>query len=218
MSRRHGYHTQSKSCHPRTKITCTSSPARRSPLSWSCDKVLYLPLPARYSAETPPTHSPCSRTQYGGKEVVFVGVSHPLVWAATRPKPEALFPSFTTSREWAAGAAAGAEEEGGVRSTPRASFGWPGGAQRASGVGDAGLGAGGSEMGSAPSSPRPGSGRSVGLGLGGGSAVEVATFTSEDVTRRWARAGKVCTARGKGTGIAAGGGRTGSLCLKLGGR
>lgn len=118
-------------------------------------------------------------------------MSHPLVWAATRPKPEALFPSSMVSRDWAAGGAAGTEEgpeswrasDGGVRSTPRGSSGWPGGVQRASGVGDAG--AGGSEVGSVPSSPRPGSGRSMGLGLGGGLAVEATTFTSEDVTRRW---------------------------------
>nr|BBC28438.1 flagellar associated protein [Yamagishiella unicocca] len=45
---------------------------------------------------------------YGGREVVFVAVSSPLVWAATRPNPETQFES-AAGGEWGAAG----EEEGG---------------------------------------------------------------------------------------------------------
>ncbi|GLC47522.1 hypothetical protein PLESTM_002095100 [Pleodorina starrii] len=51
---------------------------------------------------------------YGGREVAFVAVSSPLVWAATRPSPEAVFTSLASmgapaapGGEWGAGAAGG---------------------------------------------------------------------------------------------------------------
>nr|BCL66211.1 flagellar associated protein [Volvox reticuliferus]BCL66279.1 flagellar associated protein [Volvox reticuliferus] len=115
-----------------------------------------------------------SQQPYGGREVLFVAVSSPLVWAATRPNPESLFAAAAaagsgtgagatgSSGEWggAEGQGVGADEDGmggeGLDDAP-----WPGAVGR-SGSG-AGTGSGYGDELAAPDSalgaPVPDSGR-----------------------------------------------------------
>ncbi|KAG2483448.1 hypothetical protein HYH03_017702 [Edaphochlamys debaryana] len=90
---------------------------------------------------------------FGGREVLFVAVSSPLVWAATRPTPDSLFNTMDIGENTEDGAEAGGQGFGGLGGFGAGGLGFGGFAAAAdeapwaAGYGDEGTGGG--EMGEA---------------------------------------------------------------------
>ncbi|GLI62852.1 hypothetical protein VaNZ11_005580 [Volvox africanus] len=89
---------------------------------------------------------------YGGREVLFVAVSSPLVWAATRPNPSTLFAAAAGPGGGPGGGATGSSGE------------WGGGEGQGGGADEDGMGVDGLD-----DAPWPGAGGPNGSGAGTGS-------------------------------------------------